>query len=381
MSLERINYHPEVTQRLVAGGRLREQPFSLIDVGCSGGLGEHWRAFGDQFRAVGFDPQEDECERLAAAEKSANTRYVAAWVGEPDYESHLPAGMTRETWRAANLAQFTRTSTAAAQALLGADNPGPAPRLTSRTTSVDAFVSGERVGVVDFIKIDTDGSDFEVILGARRTIAEGVLGLQVETQLHGIAHDYANTWSNIDRYLREMGFALFDFDVYRCSRAAFPDGFRWDDIGVTYHGQVSWAESLYLLDPGNPATPDAAMSMTDMQLMKMLCLFEVYGLPDCAAELLLAQRERFEGLLDVQKTLDWLVQAWWPGGVTYESLISSFRGAPESFKRSGAYGQAALRMAAARQRYLLPAAREANPELSKASFRENVLDFARRLRR
>jgi hypothetical protein len=70
---------------------LRDDDFTLIDVGCSGGLMSVWRAFGDRLRAVGFDADPDECARLAAAEQSSKIRYVTGIVGSPPDHPFLQA--------------------------------------------------------------------------------------------------------------------------------------------------------------------------------------------------------------------------------------------------------------------------------------------------
>ena len=64
--------------------------------------------------------------------------------------------------------------------------------------------------------------DLEVLMGARGLLEAGVLGLLVEVQLQGASHEYANTFANIDRYLRHLGFSLFDVELYRYSRSALP---------------------------------------------------------------------------------------------------------------------------------------------------------------
>src|ERR1700739_1311743 len=56
-------------------------PFTVVDVGCSRGIGPIWRLFGNQLRAYGFDPDINECTRLNAAETLPGVHYVPAFVG------------------------------------------------------------------------------------------------------------------------------------------------------------------------------------------------------------------------------------------------------------------------------------------------------------
>ena len=67
--------------RLVSD-RLGDAQFTLIDIGCSGGIDEVWRVFGSRLRAFGFDPNLQEVERLNVAAKSQHgIEYIAAFVG------------------------------------------------------------------------------------------------------------------------------------------------------------------------------------------------------------------------------------------------------------------------------------------------------------
>src|SRR5437879_8943507 len=59
--------------------------FSLLDIGCSGGIDPRWRSFGANLRALGIDSSQAECERLRQAETNANVEYVAAFASDsPD---------------------------------------------------------------------------------------------------------------------------------------------------------------------------------------------------------------------------------------------------------------------------------------------------------
>ena len=50
---------------------LGAERFSLLDIGCSGGIDPKWRAFGARLRAIGIDASETECRRLASLEQAS----------------------------------------------------------------------------------------------------------------------------------------------------------------------------------------------------------------------------------------------------------------------------------------------------------------------
>src|SRR5690349_3378855 len=105
---------PRLTSYLLETGCFSEAPFSLVDVGVSGGLDARWRHFGDSLEAIGFDPLVKEIERLAGAERNPAVRYVASYVG---YHK-IPRAPRADIF---NLDPLARTSAARAASLLQTD--------------------------------------------------------------------------------------------------------------------------------------------------------------------------------------------------------------------------------------------------------------------
>src|SRR5690348_5844799 len=93
---------------------LKHERFTLVDVGCSGGIDPVWRVFGDRLRAVGFDASVGECDRLTAEETNPDIRYIAAFVDiAPDHPFAQRSDVARE--QSQNLEAhnvFTRSSAA-----------------------------------------------------------------------------------------------------------------------------------------------------------------------------------------------------------------------------------------------------------------------------
>jgi hypothetical protein len=185
---------------------------------------------------------------------------------------------------------------------------------------------------VDFIKIDTDGSDYQVLRGANEMLSTGkVLGIAVEGLFHGLVHAESSTFRNIDRLLTALGFSLFDLEVYRYSRAALPGPFVYRIPAQTQNGQVMWADALYLRDAGRPDYErDWPMALTPQKILKLACLFELFGLNDCAVELLMKYRADLDRLVDVGCYLDTLAPPINGKKLPYREYIRSFERNPES---------------------------------------------------
>jgi FkbM family methyltransferase len=262
----------------------------VIDVGASGGVAPYWCSFGDALVAVGFDPLVNNMRKMAAAEERPRVTYEAAFVGCDEFDALFPPEL-----RQPRVDPYPRSSAVRAQALMQIDfvasdfNEGDAVVWSDRHVTLDErFSSGD---ALDFLKVDTDGSDLQVLLGAERLLTEGAfLGIMIEAQFQGLPHDYANTFANIDRFLRGHGFQLYDLDLHRYTRHALPAMFEKEIAAETPTGQTLWGDALYFRDLAHPQYEEMwKYVITRERLLKLVALFDLYGLPDCSAELLLAR--------------------------------------------------------------------------------------------
>jgi hypothetical protein len=210
-------------------------------------------------------------------------------------------------------------------------------RLTDQRTDLDEFFATEPARIaVDFIKTDTDGHDYEVLLGAAALLKDApVVGVQAECVLHGMLHPHAQVFANLDRFMREAGFTLFDLSVFRYSRAALPGRFLWGSPGPSEKGQPWWGDFLYCRDFGDPAYEDKwSVRPRPLKVLKLACAFESYDLADCAAELLLKYETALADVVDVPACLDLLLRSAGVEGVSYREHRRRFETDPASFNVS-----------------------------------------------
>ena len=84
-------------------------------------------------------------------------------------------------------------------------------------TTLSAFVRQRGIERIDFLKIDAEGHDFEVLAGARALIAAGVVDL--------IQFEYNQRWIYGGRFLRDVFLLLADTD-YAIGKVT-PRGIQW----------------------------------------------------------------------------------------------------------------------------------------------------------
>ena len=206
-------------------------PFMLVDVGASGGIAPWWYAFGAHLRAVGFDPLLAEMQRQQALRPHEGITYVAGAVTYHGYDALFPPALRQDMVRTRSNAWLERSSCQRAMKRTQYNyakerfNSGMEVVHADTLYELDTYFAPDVYGTIDFLKIDNDGHDYAVLLGAEQLLQSEVLGVLVEADFNSPVHDHGNTYSNIDRFLRAGGYTLFDLEAHRYSRAALPPAF------------------------------------------------------------------------------------------------------------------------------------------------------------
>jgi FkbM family methyltransferase len=304
----KINYEPPMTLHLVReAGVFRDDPVVVVDVGAKGGFQSEWKVFGDQLRAFCFEPDEAEWRRLVATAPSG-VQYLPFALGREAgsatfYENKVAAssGIYKT-----NMDYFSR--------LLNRDNGVVVRERRVNLVSLAEALQQAGVAAVDFIKLDVEGAELDILMGGEAYLRDArLLGVLSEVRFQEEING-SPVFSRLDLFLREYGLRLFDLQFYHQSRHVLPypgiQDYRTEAgerfFAYTTRGQIMDGDALYFRDfllPANKAHADCA---TPGQLLKAAAFFEIYGLNDCAAELIVANRERLSKLLDCEVLLDLL---------------------------------------------------------------------------
>jgi FkbM family methyltransferase len=329
--MDNTNYTPKMTMAVAEAGLLADEPFALVDVGCSQGIDSVWRSFGSDIRAFGFDPDIVECNRLQGLETNPLIRYYPMAVGLPEDSDFLRAKAAYEAvhppyW----LSLWERSSVRDPRftpALRVAGHGTPAEITVTAKIGVTEFLEQQGVGSVDFVKVDTDGSDLEVLLSAEKSIeSRQILGFMVECPFQGSDHETSNTFHNIDRLMKRHGFKVYSMTVNKYSRTALPAPFVYSFPAQTAWGQALWGDVVFLRDLYVPPPPAAKFSVE--KLIKLACLYEIFCVPDCAAELILQCRERIAARVDPGALLDLVTPPLYGQDVNYREYMDAVAANP-----------------------------------------------------
>jgi FkbM family methyltransferase len=144
-------------------------------------------------------------------------------------------------------------------------------------TTLDFFCQSETVNEIDFIQLDVQGAELLVLKGASSILQSSTLAIVTEVEFTEI-YKGQPLFGDVDVYLREQGFTLFDLcNIHR-------DGRRMPVASPDHYGALVWSDAFYFRDliredlNTESKTPD--------QILKLACIADVMNFPDYALELL-----------------------------------------------------------------------------------------------
>jgi len=180
-------------------GTLLDDDLVVVDVGARWGAGDRWRPFGPRVRVIGFDPDAEECARLAQLEP--DVRYVPVALADFDGQATLhttvePACSSLYPPRAELVATHPELRVMA-----------PAGTTGIAVTTLDAWMAQDGLAAVHVLKLDTQGSELLVLRGATDALAD-VRFLEVEVELNPL-YEGQPLFGDVDRFLRGHGFVLW----------------------------------------------------------------------------------------------------------------------------------------------------------------------------
>jgi FkbM family methyltransferase len=204
--------------------------FTFMDVGAMGGIPQKWNCIRDFMNVIAFEP---DLREFAKLKDDASIRYL-------NYALHN---------RSENLKYYITISPGKSSILepnmdvLWQYEDEERYRVireevipSSRVRNIDSVIEENSIQDVDFIKLDTQGSELSILQGGQTKLMHMLFGAQIEVEFINI---YKNqpVFRNIDEFMDGNGFSLIDIRRQYWKRK--------DHFDYRGKGQLIFGDALY----------------------------------------------------------------------------------------------------------------------------------------
>jgi FkbM family methyltransferase len=300
-----FNANPRFTQWVVSNTILQE-PFVVLDVGVQGDANPRWNFLGDHLVLHGFDPIAEVVDGLIKSNAGRRNRhYHNLAIGQTDEQTTFyfnAVNPTASSMYSQGPSRFERQSSEQAR------------HVTMR--KLDTLYEQGVIPAADFLKVDVEGYEKNVFLGARALLAAGILSVETETNF-GISPTYPRShFSALSNILVEHGLTAFDLGFDRIPRATFTQALQRLGIQISPGRQLGKPATFNFLfcrdaiderdSPHHYITPPQAITVD--QIIKLMIIYELHGLNDIALDTAVRLRDILGVRFDVGEAVDMLAR-------------------------------------------------------------------------
>jgi FkbM family methyltransferase len=234
-------------------GRLfANRPIGFVDIGARGGAHALIEPVAEFAAVLGFEPDEEECRRVradvAAAGRFARFDIEPVALADAAGERTLfrLTAPTNDSLLPPNAAYVDRYDMAKWRAV---------GTSSVRVTTLDQVLFATRRDEPwwgEIVKIDTQGTEYEILLGAERTLAERCLAIVAEVSFCEL-YSGQKLFSDVESLLRRHGFSFYGFErLYNRSGKRLDKRTHWG------RERAVQADAVFFKDPfsAGPGGPD-----------------------------------------------------------------------------------------------------------------------------
>jgi len=274
----------------------------VVDAGARYGIHPSWTTFSGPLKYLAFEPDPDEAGRLQRLYRHPKLEVIPAALGAKIGNARLH--LTVHRGYSSFLSVDSRSE------WFGRYRPGEGRLdrvITVPVDTIDRFCSSRGIHA-DFLKVDTEGTELDVVRGARRQLASSILGVRVNVSFQPafVGHQL---FPEIQNWLSQCGFMLLNMDYFgrgipRNSLFRSPDPLVPDleRFGILLSTDAVWIKNDDAIFAGS--APAASL-----RTLKMATFCLLNHAPDVGIDFLLQyvkRHGRFPSSVEETELFQWL---------------------------------------------------------------------------
>ena len=265
----------------------KENFINILDIGCFGQIPEHFTKL-KNFNFYGIDIDTEEINRQKKHYKGKNFNFFNYKVIEPSNLSKLRQNfiepeLIRDRFVLEKVQSNHHNISSSKLSTLNKNQNYTKNYFTEKKTTIDdAFNNLIHPKEVNFLKIDIDSNDHEVLYGADNLLNnDNFFGLQIEVDFVKKKGNYRN-YIEVLRYMNSKNFNLLNFVHSRYSSELLPTKYLYNFPGPNYNGSPLMGDLIFFKNFDDKFLE----KLSEDDVIKILRLLEIYNQDHIAIELI-----------------------------------------------------------------------------------------------
>ncbi len=243
-------------------GKQNVETTVVIDAGARYGMHPTWNSFGGDLNYLAFEPDPQEAQRLRGLNKRPDVEILSEALDKEAGEKELYITKHR------GYSSFLKLDSDCEWFKRYRPGEGELESVIRvKTSTIDRFASDRGLSV-DFLKVDTEGTEFDVIQGGEKQLESSVMGIRVNVNFQSCYQGQA-LFSEIHSYLLGKQFFLLNLDYFgrgvpRNSLFRKPDPLSedWIRYGTLIATDAVWLKSYAVVMERLDGRPEEAAYAT-----------------------------------------------------------------------------------------------------------------------